>query len=144
MVNAMRAKDSELLGTIRLLMAAIKQCEIDKRTDGQRFLLDDLGIVSVVEKLIKQRNESIEQFKAGNRPDLVSKEEAEIRILQNYLPPQLTEQETDELISQALKESGAISMKDMGKVMAILKNSLQGRADISAVSAKVKAHLVNA
>ena len=141
MVNAMRAKDSERLGTIRLLMSAIKQTEIDKRTDGERNELDETQILAVIEKLVKQRRESIELYKTGNREDLVKKEEAEIKVLQDYLPEQLSETEIEKLITQAIKESGATAMKDMGKVMAILQVSLQGRADIAKVSAQVKSLL---
>ena len=141
MVLAMRAKDSERLGTIRLLMAAIKQSEIDKRTHGEHVELDEAGILAVIEKLIKQRRESIELYKSGNREDLVKKEEAEIKVLQGYFPEQLTDDEVENLITKALAESGATTMKDMGKVMAILKVSLQGRADIAKVSGQVKAKL---
>jgi len=141
MTDAMRAKDAERLGAIRLLLSAVKQTEIDKRTHGEHVELDDAGVLMVIEKLIKQRRESIEHFRVGNRPDLIAKEEAEIKVLATYLPEQLTDAEVEELICKAISDSAATSMKDMGKVMGILKTSLQGRADIMRTSSRVKAIL---
>jgi uncharacterized protein YqeY len=136
MKAAMRAKDSERLGTIRMITAAIKQREVD-----ERIALDDTQVLSVVEKMIKMRKESIAQFLSGGREDLAAKENKEIELLQAYLPAQLSEAELDALIADALAQSGATSIKDMGKAMAILKQSAQGRADMGVVSAKLKAKL---
>jgi uncharacterized protein len=136
MKNAMRAKDSERLGTIRMITAAIKQREVD-----ERIALDDTQVLAVVEKMIKTRKEAIVQFQAGNRPDLVEKEQREVALLQGYLPAQLSEAELDAIIAAAVAESGAASIKDMGKVMAIVKAKAQGRADMGAVSGKIKAKL---
>ncbi len=136
MKAAMRAKESERLGTIRMITAAIKQREVD-----ERIQLDDVQVLSVIEKMIKTRKESIEQFKAGNRDDLVARESQEIELLQAYLPAQLSEAEVDALIREAIAESGATSIKEMGKAMALLKQKAQGRADMAAASAKLKAKL---
>jgi len=136
MKNAMRAKDSERLGTIRMITAAIKQREVD-----ERIVLDDAQVLSVVEKMIKARKEAITQFQAGNRPDLVEKESKEVTLLQGYLPAQLSEAELDGIIAAAIAESGASSVKDMGKVMGIVKGKAQGRADMGLVGAKIKAKL---
>jgi uncharacterized protein len=136
MKAAMRAKDSERLGTIRMITAGIKQREVD-----ERITLDDLQVLSVVEKMIKTRKESIEQFKAGGRDDLVARESKEIELLQAYLPAQLSAGEVDALIAEALAESGATSIKEMGKAMALLKQKAQGRTDMAAASAKLKAKL---
>ncbi|MDP9065492.1 MAG: GatB/YqeY domain-containing protein [Pseudomonadota bacterium] len=136
MKAAMRSADKERLGTIRMLNAAIKQREVD-----ERISLDDLQVMSVLEKMIKQRKESLLQFKAGNRPDLATKESAEIDLLQGYLPAPLTEAEIDGLISGAIGATGASSIKDMGKVMGIIKGKAQGRADMATVGAKIKAKL---
>jgi uncharacterized protein len=136
MKAAMRAKDSERLGTIRMITAAIKQREVD-----ERITLDDAQVLAVIEKMIKTRKESVVQFQSGGRDDLVAKENKEIELLQAYLPAQLSEGELDGLISAAIAESGASSIKDMGKAMAILKQKAQGRADMAAVSAKLKAKL---
>jgi len=136
MKTAMRAKDSERPATIRMIQAAIKQREVD-----ERIVLDDTQVLAAVEKMIKMRKESIAQFQAGNRPDLVEKEEKEIVLLQVYMPEQLTGADLDALIAAAVVESGAASVKDMGKVMAIVKAKAQGRADMGAVSAKIKAKL---
>jgi uncharacterized protein YqeY len=136
MKTAMRAKDSERLATIRMIQAAIKQIEVD-----ERITLDDARVLAVVEKMIKTRKEAIAQFQAGNRPDLVEKENKEVTQLQAYLPQQLTEAELDAIIAAAVTESGATSIKDMGKVMAIVKAKAQGRADMGAVSGKIKAKL---
>jgi len=136
MKNAMRAKDSERLATIRMITAGIKQREVD-----ERISLDDVQVLSVVEKMIKTRKESIVQFQAGNRPDLVEKESKEVALLQSYLPAQLSDTELEGIIAAAIAESGAASIKDMGKVMAIVKGKAQGRADMGAVGAKIKAKL---
>src|SRR5712672_689700 len=115
MKNAMRAKDSERLGTIRMITAAIKQREVD-----ERIMLDDAQVLSVLDKMIKQRKESLVQFQAGNRQDLVDKEAAEITLLQGYMPSQLSDAEIDALIGQAIAATGAASIKDMGKVMGLI------------------------
>ena len=133
MKTAMRTKDVARLSTIRMLLAAIKQKEID-----ERITLDDTQIYAVVDKMIKQRNDSIEQFRAGNRQDLVDKETAEIEVLKEYLPKPLTEFEIDNLIKDAITESKATSIKEMAKVMAIIKPKAQGRADMGQISIKVK------
>lgn len=133
MKTAMRSQDKERLATIRLILAALKQREVD-----ERIVLTDEHILSILDKMLKQRRESIVQYEAGNRPDLADKEKAEIVVIQHYLPAQLSENEISILIEQAIQESGAASAKDMGKVMGILKPKLQGRADIGSVSAKVK------
>ena len=136
MKNAMRAKDSERLGTIRMITSAIKQREVD-----ERITLDDSQVLAVVEKMIKTRKESIAQFQSGGREDLVAKEQKEVELLQAYMPEQLSESELDQLIDAAVAETGATSIKDMGKVMGIVKQKAQGRADMGAVSAKIKAKL---
>jgi uncharacterized protein len=136
MKAAMRAKESERLGTIRMITAAIKQREVD-----ERIQLDDSQVLSVIEKMIKMRKESVAQFQSGGRDDLVAKENKEIELLQAYLPAQLSETELDALVAASIAESGAASIKDMGKAMAILKQKAAGRADMGAVSAKLKAKL---
>lgn len=136
MKAAMRAKDSERLGTIRMITAAIKQREVD-----ERITLDDTQVLAVVEKMIKTRKESVAQFQSGGRDDLVAKENKEIELLQAYMPAQLSEAELDQVIADAIAESGASSIKEMGKAMAIVKQKAQGRADMAAVSAKLKAKL---
>jgi uncharacterized protein YqeY len=136
MKNAMRAKDSERLGVIRMITSAIKQIEVDERIE-----LDDARVLSVVEKMIKTRKESVAQFQAGNRPDLVEKENKEIAQLQVYLPAQLSDAELDALIAAAIAQTGAASIKDMGKVMGIIKGQAQGKADMAVVGAKIKAKL---
>ena len=136
MKSAMRSGEKERLATIRLALAAIKQREVD-----ERITLDDAQVLAVLEKMIKQRREAIVQFQSGNRPDLVAKETAEIGVLQGYLPAQMSEAELDALISEAIAASGATSMKDMGKVMAAVKPKAQGRADMGAVSARIKQRL---
>ena len=136
MKAAMRSGEKERLGVIRMITSAIKQREVD-----ERITLDDAQVTSVLEKMIKQRKESIAQFQAGNRPDLVEKESAEITLLQTYLPQQLSEAELDALIQEAITATGAASVKDMGKVMGIIKGKAQGRADMGVVGAKIKAKL---
>jgi uncharacterized protein YqeY len=136
MKTAMRAGDKERLGTVRLLLAAIKQREVD-----ERITLDDGQVLAVIEKMIKQRREAISQFESGGRSDLVAKETAEIGVLQAYLPTQLTAAEIDVLISEAIAATGAASIKDMGKVMGFLKPKAQGRTDMGALSARIKQKL---
>lgn len=133
---AMLARDKARLGAIRLLMAEIKQREVDTRVQ-----LNDEEILAVVTKMVKQRRDSISQFEAAGRQDLADKESAEIVVLQEFLPQQLTADEIAALIEQAITESGAAVMADMGKVMAVLKPKIQGRADVGAVSAQVKTRL---
>jgi uncharacterized protein len=133
---AMLARDKARLGAIRLLMAEIKQREVDSRIE-----LNDEDILAVVTKMVKQRRDSISQFEAAGRQDLADKESAEIVVLQEFLPQQLTADEIAALIEQAIAESGAAVMADMGKVMAVLKPKIQGRADVGAVSAQVKTRL---
>ncbi len=132
----MRSGEKERLGVIRMITSAIKQREVD-----ERISLDDAQVTSVLEKMIKQRKESVAQFQAGNRQDLADKESAEITLLQTYLPAQLSDAELDLLIGEAVASTGAASIKDMGKVMAIIKTKAQGRADMGAVGAKIKAKL---
>ena len=136
MKAAMRSGEKERLGIIRMITAAIKQREVD-----ERITLDDAQVLSVLEKMIKQRKESLTQFQAGNRPGLVDKETREISLLQGYMPSQLSDAEIDALISDAIAATGAASIKDMGKVMGIIKGKAQGRADMAAVGAKIKAKL---
>lgn len=135
---ALKAQETQRLGTLRLLLAAIKDREISERTSGERVSLDDAQVLAVIDKMIKQRQDSIEQFQNAGREELAKKEREEIQVLQTYLPPQLSEAEIQNLIQAAISSTGAASMKDMGKVMAQLKPQLQGRADISAVSGKLK------
>ena len=136
MKSAMRAGEKEKLANIRMVMAAIKQREVDERIE-----LDDAQVLSVIDKMLKQRRESIAQFKAGGRADLVAKEEAELAQLGAYLPAPLGDAELDALISETVAVTGATTIKDMGKVMGQLKTKLQGRADMGAVGAKIKAKL---
>lgn len=132
-VAAMRNKDKDRLTAIRLLSAEIKQREVDNRVE-----LDDAAVLAVIDKMLSQRKDSLKQYKDANREDLAQKEEFEISILQEFLPPQLSEQEVTDLINNAIKSLEATSVRDMGKVMAELKPKLQGRADISAVSKTIK------
>jgi hypothetical protein len=136
MKTAMRSGDKDRLGIIRMLQAGIKQREVD-----ERIVLDDTQVLSVLEKMIKQRREAIAQFEAGNRADLAAKEAAEIGVLQVYLPAQLSEAELDSLIADAIAQTGAATIKDMGKVMGIVKTKAAGRADMGAVGARIKAKL---
>lgn len=136
MKNAMRAKDSERLGTIRMITSAIKQREVD-----ERITLDDTQVLAIIEKMIKTRKESIAQFQTGGREDLVAKEQKEVELLQTYLPEQLSEAELDKLIADAIAQTGATTIKDMGKVMGLVKQQAQGRADMGVVSGKIKAKL---
>ena len=136
MKAAMRSGEKDRLGLIRMLQAAIKQREVD-----ERITLDDAQTLAVIDKMIKQRKESVVQFEAGHRADLVAKENAEIAALTAYLPAQLGAAELDALIKEAIAASAAASVKDMGKVMAIVKGKAAGRADMGAVGARVKALL---
>jgi uncharacterized protein YqeY len=136
MKSAMRSGDKERLATIRLILAAIKQKEVD-----ERIALDDAQVLGAIEKMVKQRKESITQFQAGGRADLVAKENAELAVLTGYQPAQLAEAEIDGLIAQAIAATGATSIKDMGKVVAQVKAAAAGRADMAAVSARVKSRL---
>ena len=136
MKAAMRAGEKDRLSCIRMLQAGIKQREIDERIE-----LDDTQVLAVIDKMIKQRKESVAQFEAGNRADLVAKESAEIALLSGYLPAQLDAAELDKLIREAIASTGAASMKDMGKVMGVLKSKVQGRADMGALSARIKSAL---
>jgi hypothetical protein len=138
MKAAMRSKDAQRLSAIRLLLAAIKQREVDERKE-----LDDQEIVGIVEKMIKQRRESIAQFEKASRADLVDAENFELGVLQAYMPQPLSQDEIEAALAAAVTETGANSVRDMGKVMAILKAGLAGRADMAAVSALVKARLGN-
>ena len=136
MKSALRAGEKERLANIRMLMAAIKQREVD-----ERITLDDAQVIAVLEKMIKQRRESVVQFEQGGRADLADKEKAEIALLQAYLPTQLSDAEIDAIIRDAMAATGAASMKDMGKVMGAVKAKAAGRADMGAVSARIKAAL---
>ena len=132
----MKSGEKEKLAVLRLVSAAIKQKEVDERVD-----VDDAAMLTILDKMAKQRRESIEQFTKGGREDLASVEQAELDIIQNYLPQPLDDAEIDALIDHAISDTGASEMKDMGKVMGSLKPKLQGRADMSAVSARIKARL---
>ncbi len=136
MKASMRAGEKERLATIRLIQAAIKQREVD-----ERITLDDAQVLTVLEKMVKQRKESITQFEAGGRADLVAKESAELTLLQGYLPAQMSPAELDALIAEAISATGAASLKDMGKVMAAVKAKAQGRADLGSVSTRIKQKL---
>ncbi len=136
MKAAMRAGEKSRLATIRLIMAAIKQREVDERIE-----LDDAQVLSVIDKMVKQRRESIVQFEAGGRADLVANENAELTLLSAYLPAQLSVAELEAMINEAIAASGATTIKDMGKVMAAIKAKAAGRADMGAVGARIKARL---
>ncbi len=136
MKNAMRAKDTARLGTIRLLLAAMKQKEVDERIE-----LDDGAVVAIIEKLIKQRKDSISQFQAAKRDDLVAIENAELIVLQAYMPEKMSEAEVAAVVAKAVAEVGATGPQDMGKVMGLVKSQLAGKADMGVVSAQVKAAL---
>jgi len=136
MKTAMRSGEKDRLAVIRLLQAAIKQREVD-----ERITLDDAQVTAVLEKMIKQRKESVVAFEKGGRADLVAKENAEIAVLQPYLPAQLSEPELDALIAEAIASTGAASIKDMGKVMGVVKAKAAGKADMGAVGARIKAKL---
>lgn len=133
---AMRSKDKERLGTLRLITAAIKQKEVDERIE-----LTDTDVLAVLEKMVKQRNDSISQYQQAGRDDLVAKEQAELDLIKTYLPEQMSEAEIEAIVSDIVTATGASSMQDMGKVMAQLKPKVQGRADMGLVSKIVKAKL---
>lgn len=136
MKAAMRAKDADRLGAIRLLLAAIKQREVDERKD-----LDDAAITVVIEKMLKQRRDSIAQFEQGGRQDLADKERFEVQVLQEYMPQALSDGEIENAVADAIAATGARGPQDMGKVMAVLKGKLAGRSDMGKVSGLVKAKL---
>lgn len=136
MKQAMRARDKQRLGTIRLILSELKRIEVDERID-----LDDERILVVMDKMLKQRRESIKQFLSANRQDLVDIEAAEVTVIQEYMPAALSEEEVGQLVKQAMDTIGATSMKDMGAVMAQLKPKLQGRADMAKVSQLIKQQL---
>jgi uncharacterized protein YqeY len=136
MKSAMRSGEKDRLAAIRMILAGIKQREVD-----ERIALDDSQVLAVLEKMVKQRKEAIAQFQAGGRDDLVAKESAELTLIQGYLPAQLSDAEIDGLIAQAVAATGASSIKDMGKVLGALKPAVAGRADMSNVSVRVKARL---
>jgi len=136
MKSAMKAREAERLSTIRLLLAAVKQREVD-----ERITLDDAGVVAVVEKMLKQRKDSVQQYEQAGRADLADREKAEMVILTGYLPQQLPDAELDAIVVAAVAESGAKAPSDMGKVMAIVKPKVAGKADMGKVSALVKAKL---
>lgn len=134
--DAMRAKEKERLGVLRLVTAAIKQKEVDERIE-----LNDEQVLGVLEKMVKQRRESISQYENAGRSELAEKEAAEIAIISEYLPEQASDEEIEQAVEAALAETGASSMKDMGKVMGILQTKLKGRAEMGAISGKVRARL---
>ncbi len=134
--QAMRAGDRTRLGTLRLLTAAIKQREVDERSE-----LDDAAVTALLSKQVKQRQESIRQYEQAGRDDLAERERAEIAVIQEFLPQPLSDAEVDELIDAAIREAGAASVRDMGKVMGVLRPRLQGRADMGTVSGRVKERL---
>ena len=136
MKNAMRAKDSVRLGAIRLLQAAIKQREVDERID-----LDDTAVIAVIEKMLKQRRDSIAAYESANRTDLADVEKFEVGVLQTYLPQQLTEEEIKAVLEKVVADTGAEGVKDMGKVMAAIKPLVAGKADMGKISGLIKARL---
>jgi uncharacterized protein YqeY len=136
MKDAMRSKDKERLGTIRLALSEIKRIEVDERIDP-----DDTRILGILDKMVKQRRESIKQFEAGKRQELADLEQAEILVLQDFMPKALTDEEIEGILSAALADSGAKTMQDMGKVMALIKPQVLGKADMGVVSQKIKAAL---
>ena len=136
MKTAMKARATERLGTIRLLLAALKQKEVDERVE-----LTDTDIITIIDKMLKQRRDSVTQYTAANRADLADRETAEMVVLSEYLPQALTEAEIDALIDKAIADTGAAGMQEMGKVMAVLKPQMAGRADMAAVSGRIKARL---
>ena len=136
MKAAMKSGDKPRLGVIRLVLAAIKQVEVDERIE-----LDDERVLAVLDKMVKQRRESISQYKAADRDDLVQQEEYEVSVLQDFLPEALSDDEIEQMIASAVEQTGASSIRDMGKVMGLLKPQMQGRADMGAISGKIKARL---
>ena len=138
MKDAMRAKEKDRLGVIRMILAAIKQIEVDERIE-----LDDSRVLLVLDKMLKQRRESIAQFEAAGRNELADVEKSEILVIQAFLPEQLSEAEISQMVEDALAQTGATSLKDMGKVMGVVKPKAQGRADMSLISAMIKAKLAS-
>jgi uncharacterized protein YqeY len=138
---AMKGGDKERLQTLRLITSAIKQVEIDTRSEGERLELDDAQVLAVLEKMLKQRRDSIQQFEAAARQDLADKEKSEVVVIEAYMPTRLSEAEVDDLVRATIAETGATGPKDMGKVMAAMKAKAAGRADMTVVSARVKALL---
>lgn len=138
MKSAMRAKDKDRLGIIRLILAAIKQREVD-----ERITLDDAQVIKVLDRMVKQRRESINQYQSAGRDDLAAKEAYEIQVIRDYLPETLSESEIDTLIDEAITATGAQSIRDLGKIMAWIKPKVQGRADMAAVSAHIKDRLAS-
>src|SRR5436190_13459305 len=136
MKTALRAQDKQRLGVVRLILAAIKQVEVDERVE-----VDDARIIPILNKMLKQRRDSIVQYDQAKRDDLAEQERLEVKIIQTYLPEPLSETEIDRMMSEAITKVGATSIKEMGKVMAELKDKLQGRADLTQISAKIKTHL---
>ncbi len=136
MKTAMKAGDKDRLKTVRLILAAINQVEVDERTE-----LDDAAVLGVLNKMVKQRRDSVSQFRDGGRDDLVDIELGEIKVIENYLPEALSDDELDQMIGQAISDTGAASLRDMGKVMGAVKTMAEGRANMSAVGAKVKSIL---
>lgn len=136
MKDAMRAKEKEKLGTIRMMLSEIKRIEVDERID-----VDNARVIATLDKMLKQRKDSISQFKDAGRNELAEQEEKEITIIQTFLPKPLTENEITNLIEQAVEQTGAETMQDMGKIMGILKPQMQGRADMAEVSKSIKAKL---
>ena len=136
MKTAMKGGDKTRLGVVRLILAALKQVEVDERVE-----LDDARIISILDKMLKQRRESASQYESAGRQDLLDQEVYEIGVLQTYLPAALTDAELEQLITEAVARSGASSMQDMGKVMTLLKPKVQGRTDMGALSGKIKAKL---
>ena len=136
MKSAMKAKDKQALKAVRMILEAIKQKEIDERIE-----LDDTQVMAVIQKMVKQRKDSISQFSDAGRTDLVEIEEAELEIINNYMPEQLSDEEVESVVDRAINDSGANSMKDMGKLMGMLKPRLQGKADMSIVSQLIKSRL---
>ncbi|MBW8189683.1 GatB/YqeY domain-containing protein [Neiella marina] len=134
--DAMRAKDKPRLGTLRLILSEVKQQEVDTRTE-----LNDDDVIAILTKMVKQRKDSVTQFEAAGRDDLATKELAEITVIEQFLPQPLSEAEVNDLIDQAIADTGAAGMQDMGKLMGVLKPLLQGRADMGAVSGKVRTKL---
>ena len=136
MKSAMKAKDRQALKAVRMILEAIKKKEIDERIE-----LDDAQVMTVIQKMVKQRKDSISQFSDAGRTDLVEIEEAELEIINNYMPEQLSDEEVESVVDKAINDSGANSMKDMGKLMGMLKSQLQGKADMSLVSQLIKSRL---
>ncbi len=136
MKSAMKAKDKQALKAVRMILEAIKQKEIDERIE-----LDDVQVMTVIQKMVKQRKDSISQFSDAGRTDLVKIEEAELETINNYMPEQLSDEEVASVVDKAINDSGTNSMKDMGKLMGILKSQLQGKADMSLVSQLIKSRL---